>query len=182
MRGHRDSRSLSLIDASLSLSVQMSQTRHRAMAAPEITLAPGNVQELSRILQGRKRHIIIRFWWSFDFFLSNNKISLRVTTLYYESKKYSPTYERRKRTFINTGTVRKDDARTVSSTAKQAHGGGAHRAERFGAPEKLRVESGAFLFWVFSVFFVFLVVLTSFFLCIRRVGKKREREGSFCLF
>ena len=96
MRGHRDSRSLSLIDASLSLSlslsVQMSQTRHRAMAAPEITLAPGNVQELSRILQGRKRHII-RFWWSFDFFLSNNKrefLSLRVATLYYESKKYSP--------------------------------------------------------------------------------------------
>ena len=68
--------------------------------------------------------------------------------------KYS---RKRKRT---TGTVRKDDARTVSSTAKQAHGGGAHRAERFGAPEKLRVESGAFL-WVFLVF-VFLVVLTSF--------------------
>ena len=73
--------SFSLTDASLSLSlcVQMSQTRHRAMAAPEITLAPGNVQELSRILQGRKRHIIIRFWWSFDFFLSNNsRLLLRV--------------------------------------------------------------------------------------------------------
>ena len=75
----RISLSLSL---SLSLSVQMSQTRHRAMAAPEITLAPGNVQELSRILQGRKRHIIIRFWWSFDFFLSNNKISLSESRLY----------------------------------------------------------------------------------------------------
>ena len=63
----RDSRSFlsyRRISLSLSLCVQMSQTRHRAMAAPEITLAPGNVQELSRILQGRKRHIIIRFWWS----------------------------------------------------------------------------------------------------------------------
>ena len=81
-------RSLSLFllptHLSLSLCVQMSQTRHRAMAAPEITLAPGNVQELSRILQGRKRHII-RFWWSFDFFLSNNKresFSLSESRLY----------------------------------------------------------------------------------------------------
>ena len=53
--------------------------------------------------------------------------------------------------------MRKDDARTVSSTAKQAHGGGAHRAERFGAPEKLRVESGAFVFF-FGVDFLFFCV------------------------
>ena len=101
------------------------------------------------------------------FFIQQQNLSLRVTTLYYESKKYSPTYERRKRTFINTGTVRKDDARTVSSTAKQAHGGGAHRAERFGAPEKLRVESGAFVFF-------FLVLTFSFFLCVF--------WGLFCVF
>ena len=69
--------------------------------------------------------------------------------------------------------MRKDDARTVSSTAKQAHGGGAHRAERFGAPEKLRVESGAFLFWVF--FFGGVDFL--FFVCIRRVGKKRGERS-----
>ena len=53
--------------------------------------------------------------------------------------------------------MRKDDARTVSSTAKQAHGGGAHRAERFGAPEKLRVESGAFVFFFFGVDFLFFL-------------------------
>ena len=66
----RDSRSLSLLPTHLSLSVcvQMSQTRHRAMAAPEITLAPGNVQELSRILQGRKRNTSDIAFWSFDFF------------------------------------------------------------------------------------------------------------------
>ena len=66
----RDSRSLSLLPTHLSLSlcVQMSQTRHRAMAAPEITLAPGNVQELSRIIQGRKRDTSYIAFWSFDFF------------------------------------------------------------------------------------------------------------------
>ena len=67
--------SFSLTDASLSLSlcVQMSQTRHRAMAAPEITLAPGNVQELSRILQGRKRDIHrTSLFGRLTFFLSNN--------------------------------------------------------------------------------------------------------------
>ena len=64
--------------------------------------------------------------------------------------------------------MRKDDARTVSSTAKQAHGGGAHRAERFGAPEKLRVESGAFVF--------FFLVLTFSFFCVCVLG------SFLCLF
>ena len=64
--------------------------------------------------------------------------------------------------------MRKDDARTVSSTAKQAHGGGAHRAERFGAPEKLRVESGAFVRFFFGVDFLFFlcVCFGVFFLCV----------------
>ena len=66
--------------------------------------------------------------------------------------------------------MRKDDARTVSSTAKQAHGGRAHRAERFGVPEKLRVESGAFVRFFFGVDFLF------FFLCVCVLG------SFLCLF
>ena len=87
--------SFSLTDASLSLSVcvQMSQTRHRAMAAPEITLAPGNVQELSRILQGRKRDTSYIAFWSFDFFFIQ-----QLTTFIITSKKNTHHHNYRKTT------------------------------------------------------------------------------------
>ena len=91
----RDSRSLSLLPTHLSLSVcvQISQTRHRAMAAPEITLAPGNVQELSRILQGRKRDTSYIAFWSFDFFFIQ-----QLTTFIITSKKNTHHHNYRKTT------------------------------------------------------------------------------------
>ena len=81
------------ISLSLSLCVQMSQTRHRAMAAPEITLAPGNVQELSRILQGRKRDTSYIAFWSFDFFFIQ-----QLTTFIITSKKNTHHHNYRKTT------------------------------------------------------------------------------------
>ena len=81
------------LSLSLSLCVQMSQTRHRAMAAPEITLAPGNVQELSRILQGRKRDTSYIAFWSFDFFFIQ-----QLTTFIITSKKNTHHHNYRKTT------------------------------------------------------------------------------------
>ena len=81
--GHRRAtRALSLLPTHLSLSlcVQMSQTRHRAMTAPEIALAPGNVQELSRILQGRKRDTSYIAFWSFVFFFIQHLATFIITS------------------------------------------------------------------------------------------------------
>ena len=95
----RDSRSFlsyRRISLSLSVCVQMSQTRHRAMAAPEITLAPGNVQELSRILQGRKRDIHrTSLFGRLTFFLSNN--SKRLLLLRSKKTLTTTTLEKRRK-------------------------------------------------------------------------------------
>ena len=104
----------------------------------------------------RKLHSLLEMYKSLAGYYKVGKAFGRLTFFYPTRKKgccFSLSLElrllvkysrKRKRT---TGTVRKDDARTMSSTAKQAHEGGADRAERFGAPEKLRVESGAFFWW-----------------------------------
>ena len=98
MRGHRDSRSLSLIDASLSLSLSLSLFRCRKLGIarwPHRKLH--SLLEMFKSLAGYYKvgkDTSFAFGGRLTFFLSNNKrefLSLRgVTTLYYESKKYSP--------------------------------------------------------------------------------------------
>ena len=160
----------------------MSQTRHRAMAAPEITLAPGNVQELSRILQGRKRHIIIRFWWSFDFFLSNNKISLSESRLYTTRVKNTHPLTNDENEPLSTQELCEKTTLEPCPQRQSKHMEEVHIVRKDLVHLRnyaLKVVRSCFgCFWC-SLFFWWCWLP---FFCVSVVLVKREREVSYCLF
>ena len=159
----RDSRSLSLLPTHLSLSVcvQMSQTRHRAMAAPEITLAPGNVQELSRILQGRKRDTSYIAFWSFDFFF------IQQLATFITSKKNTHHHNYRKTTKKKRTPLLPPQELCEKTTLEPCPQRQSKRMEEVHIVRKDLVHLRNYALKVVRSFFFCVCVLTfSFFLCV----------------
>ena len=169
----RDSRSFlsyRCISLSLSLCVQMSQTRHRAMAAPEITLAPGNVQELSRILQGRKRDTSYIAFWSFDFFFIQ-----QLTTFIITSKKNTHHHNYRKTTKKKRTPLLPPQELCEKTTLEPCPQRQSKRMEEVHIVRKDLVHLRNYALKVVRSFFFFLVLTFSFF-CVCVLG------SFLCLF
>ena len=168
----RDSRSFlsyRRISLSLSLCVQMSQTRHRAMAAPEITLAPGNVQELSRILQGRKRDTSYIAFWSFDFFFIQHLATFIIT-----SKKNTHHHNYRKTTKKKRTPLLPPQELCEKTTLEPCPQRQSKRMEEVHIVRKDLVHLRNYALKVVRSFFFLVLTFSFFFVCVL---------GSFlCLF